>query len=112
MGFVRQQVNNESTFTTGSEVESITNPSFSIWDNTTTATTFEWDLAGGWKLVIDQVTDQLSYQFNGAMILELDSSGYSLGSLSTTNFVSAPDANSYTPGTMVRINDELYVNVE
>lgn len=111
MGFVRQQVNNKSTFTTGTEVESISNPTFNIWDNKTTATTFEWDLNGGWKLIIDQVTDQLSYQFKGTSILSLSSSGYNIGALSTTNFTSEPDADSYTAGTLIRLNNELYVNV-
>lgn len=111
MAFVRKQVNNESTFETDGVTELISNPSFSIWNNTTSATTFDWNLGGDWTLVIDQTTDQLSYKFKNNPILTLSSSGYDLGSVSPFNFTSAPDANAYSVGTMVRINNELYVNV-
>jgi|5_EtaG_2_1085323.scaffolds.fasta_scaffold48795_1 hypothetical protein len=111
MGFVRQTINNQSTFTTGSDVLEVSNPNFTIWDNVTTATTFEWELALGWKLVIDQVTNKLEYEYNGNTILELTGSGYSLGALSTTNLTSFPVPTSYETGALIRVNNELYVNV-
>ena len=111
MGFVRQKINNQSTFTTGTDVLSVTNPTFTVWDNTTTASTFEWELAKGWKLVIDADTEKLRYEYKGNSILELNSSGYTLGSLATTNLGSLPDASTYETGALIRVNNELYVNV-
>tara|TARA_R100000655_G_scaffold39518_1_gene74785 strand:- start:19940 stop:20287 length:348 start_codon:yes stop_codon:yes gene_type:complete len=113
MGFVRQTINNASSFNTGGELENISNPQFSIWTNISDQTGFSWDLGLGWTVRIDSSTKSLTYNYNKTPRVTFTTAGYEplTSSLSLTNLGSLPDPTAYTDGTVIRSGGALYVAV-
>ena len=111
MSFVRQQINQDSTFTTGETVIPVSIPTFQLWENTTADT--RYDLGQGWSINIPKDGLDLSFQLNGDIILNINKVGGILEPiLSLTNYAhedNIPD--SYiTAGLLARINGELYMS--
>ena len=118
MAFNRQDISTTSTFTTGGISAESTTPTFTQWENTTSAEGFEWNLGNKWTINVNAVEDQLSFSYNGMVSFRANSSGlmdidFSIGAegdyMSLTNLNELPSTSSYTDGTMIRSDGEMYI---
>ena len=117
MPFNSQNISTTATFTTGGVSETSSIPNFTQWENTTSQG-FEWNLGNKWTMNVNQAEDQLSFSYNGQISFRANSSGImdidlsvdaSGDQLSLTNQSTLPSVSSYTDGTMIRYNNEMYI---
>ena len=111
MGFVRQQINNTSTFTTGEEVIPVNIPTFQLWENT--SKDIRYDLGAGWSINIPNDSSDLNFQLNGDIILNIQKTGgIQEPILALTDYPSEGNIpGSYNQsGLLARINGELYMS--
>jgi len=72
MAFARQNINTSSTFTTGNEVVTVNNPTFSLWSNNTSSGT-KWDLGNLWT--VDSSPTKLSFNYNNNTAISFNQYG-------------------------------------
>ena len=86
MAFVRQTINNVSTFTTGNDVEQINNPTFTVWENLSSSEGFYWDIGNDWTVSIDKDTKDLKYLYQNVPKLTINDSGFFASGNAPSNF--------------------------
>tara|TARA_R110002020_G_scaffold189930_3_gene389296 strand:- start:1171 stop:1485 length:315 start_codon:yes stop_codon:yes gene_type:complete len=102
MAFQRRQINQTSTFETGTEVTPVTSPTFQLWQNTT-GDSSTWNLGQEWSSVATK--ENLTFKKGVSSVLTLTAQGAT--NLTFVNQTTEPA----TPiaGMMAQINGELKI---
>ena len=103
MAFARQNINTTSTFTTGNEVVSVNNPTFSLWSNNTSSGT-TWNLGNLWT--VDSSSTKLDFKYNNNTAISFNQNGIDKLVLGSQSEPSNP-----SDGTIANINGVLKVYI-